>query len=257
MTNAHEITTENLNSLIGRPDAPTLIDVSIDPDFEEDPFLIPGAFRHPYKDFTGIMDRLHGTDAVIICQKGGKLSQGCASWLRSEGVAARYLLGGNHAWRDTPGVLRVPALRLPAHGVGKSLWVTSTSLGPNRLASTWLVRRFLDPSARVLFVADAERDGVSERYGATAFEDFATKLAPAHSHVTFEAMVQHFTLNSSALNGMADALTDGAPEAVGITAILNGIGGRETSAEARATAALPIFDALFLQMQHRVIPAVR
>jgi len=43
-----EITTVQLNRLIGTPDCPIIIDICIDDDFKEDPRLIPTARRHSH-----------------------------------------------------------------------------------------------------------------------------------------------------------------------------------------------------------------
>ena len=76
MAAPNEITIPQLLRLIGTPDCPVLVDVCIDPDHDADPFLIPGALRHPHTDITGLRDRLAGRSCVVICQKGKKLSQG-------------------------------------------------------------------------------------------------------------------------------------------------------------------------------------
>ena len=60
MAAPNEITPPQLLRLIGTPDAPVIVDVSIDPDFAADPFLIPGAIRHPHTDIPGLIARLNG-----------------------------------------------------------------------------------------------------------------------------------------------------------------------------------------------------
>lgn len=74
-----DITPDTLLTLIGTPTCPVLVDVCTDPDFAEDPVLIPGAQRWPHTDLGGIADMTAGRTAVIACQKGLKLSQGVAA----------------------------------------------------------------------------------------------------------------------------------------------------------------------------------
>ena len=50
MASPTEITVSQLSRLVGTPDAPVLIDVRIDEDFQDDPRLIPASFRHPFDD---------------------------------------------------------------------------------------------------------------------------------------------------------------------------------------------------------------
>ncbi|MEP1932545.1 MAG: sulfurtransferase, partial [Roseibium sp.] len=94
MAAPNEITVPQLLRLIGTPEAPVIVDISIDPDFAKDPFLIPGSFRHPHTDLPGLIARLQGRPCVVTCQRGIKLSQGLVAWLRSDGHDAEYLQGG-------------------------------------------------------------------------------------------------------------------------------------------------------------------
>lgn len=48
MPSPNQIAVARLNRLIGTPDCPVIVDISIDPDFEADPYPIPGSFRHPH-----------------------------------------------------------------------------------------------------------------------------------------------------------------------------------------------------------------
>ena len=77
----NEITVPQLLRLIGTPNCPAIVDIPIDPDFDADPYLIPGSFRHPHTDIAGLKDRLSGKACVITCQRGIKLSQGLAARL--------------------------------------------------------------------------------------------------------------------------------------------------------------------------------
>ena len=83
----NEITPQQLLRLIGTPNCPAIVDISIDPDFAEDPHLIPNSFRHSHNEITGLIERLDGQKSVIICQKGIKLSQGMAAQLRSKSAS--------------------------------------------------------------------------------------------------------------------------------------------------------------------------
>ena len=89
---------------------------------------------------------------VVICQRGQKLSQGVAAWLRHEGVAAESLEGGFEAWREAKGLL-IKADKMPGRDdKGRTIWVTRARPKVDRIACPWLIRRFIDPSAVFLFV---------------------------------------------------------------------------------------------------------
>ena len=105
MASPNTITASQLARLIGTPDCPTLVDVCIPEDFALDPRLIPGSRQHSHKDITGLVASLEAQRAIVICQKGLKLSAGTAALLRSQGQAMRSILG---RWRVTQ---RVPDMR--------------------------------------------------------------------------------------------------------------------------------------------------
>lgn len=75
MPSPNEITPTQLNRLIGTPAAPDLIDLRIDDDFDDDPRLIPGAFRHARTDLEVLLPQLGSRPVVVYCQKGRKMSR--------------------------------------------------------------------------------------------------------------------------------------------------------------------------------------
>lgn len=247
MPTAPKTTVTELLSQLGRTDAPLVIDICIDPDFADDPYLVPGAIRHAHTDMDGLMPRVTGQPAVIICQKGRKLSQGVAAWLQTEGIDARYLVGGMHAWRDHPETMRIPAAALPASSGKDGLWVTQACPDTDHLASLWLLHRFIDRSARILFVERDEVDAVAERFGATALDSFMTPLVAPSDKCRFRRMLDHFELGHEALQDLARSLDANSESKVtaGLQAILAGCTEPGASAHVRMAAAFPIFDALF------------
>ncbi len=202
----NEVTVPQLNRLIGTPECPEIVDICIDPDFTEDPYLIPGSWRHPHSDIPGLINRLNGAHAVIVCQKGIKLSQGLTAWLCSEGIGGRYLSGGMYGWRDTSGTQRIPFEMLLNPVYGASLWVTRHRPKVDRIACPWLIRRFVDRRARFLFVSPAEVAGVAERYAATPFDVEDVFWSHRGDICTFDTMIEEFQLHSPALTRMSDVI---------------------------------------------------
>ena len=78
-------------------DLPQLVDVRLDEDFAAYPRLIPGATRRSHLDVQDWAGGLTGQSVVVICQKGQKLSDGTAAWLRHGGISAEILEGGHLA----------------------------------------------------------------------------------------------------------------------------------------------------------------
>ena len=168
MPSLNQISTSQLNRKIGTHDCPVIIDVSIDVDFDADPYLIPSAKRYPFGAIDVLIPSLSDKKVVVVCQKGLKLSAGVAAILRSNGIDAENLEGGNYAWRDA-GLQRIPNMSIPWKGT-KTIWVTRHRPKIDRIACPWLIRRFVDPSAQFLFVAPTDVEAVAEKFDATPFD---------------------------------------------------------------------------------------
>lgn len=253
MAAPNEITPDQLLRLIGTPDCPAIADVCIDRDFAEDPFLIPGSFRHAHTDIPGLIARLGSRRVIVVCQKGLKLSQGVAAWLRQEGVRAEYLQGGMYGWREYDGALRIPTHLFPKYVNGASLWVTRHRPKIDRIACPWLIRRFVDSSARFLFVSPAEVAGVADRFGATAFDVERAHWSHRDDSCTFDAMLDDWQLRSPALDRLSKVIRAAkanrhelAPEASGLLALSVGLSRQYPDDSAQLEAGLTIYDALYL-----------
>ena len=248
MTAPNTITPAQLARLIGTPDAPLIIDICIDEDFAEDPRLIPTSFRHPFKQIENLAPQLGARRTVIICHKGKKLSQGAAAVLRSHGVSAEVLEGGIVGWRAFGGAL-IPAQTLPQNG---ARWVTRHRPKIDRIACPWLIRRFIDPQARFMFVAPSEVMAVAEKFDAIPFDFDGAELSHGEGSCSFDAMLARFDLNLPSLAKMAEVIraADGtpetsAPEAAGLLAISLGLSRMYRDDLAQLDAAMPIYDALY------------
>lgn len=252
MAAPNAITVPQLLRLIGTPAAPVIVDICIDPDFEADPNLIPGAIRHPHDKVETLKARLEDRACVIVCQKGLKLSQGLAAWLRSDGLAAEYLQGGMYGWRAHPGTLVVPAAAIPEPVGGSTLWVTRHRPKIDRIACPWLIRRFVDRRARFLFVAPAEVAGVADRYGATPFDVEGVTWSHRGEGCTFDTMLDAFGLRSDALDRLATVIRaadtnrhDLAPEAAGLLALSVGLSRQYRDDHDQLAAGMALYDALY------------
>ena len=99
MSSITTIAIEKLVRLIGTPKCPAVIDVRTEEDFATDPRLIPGSVRRPHGSASEWGRDFSGRAAVVVCQRGQKLSEGAAAWLRHEGVPAEALAAGFEGWR--------------------------------------------------------------------------------------------------------------------------------------------------------------
>lgn len=252
MTSPTEISVSQLSRLIGLPDAPVLIDICIDEDFAADPRFIPTAFRHPFRDIGALAPRLAGKRVVVICQKGLKLSQGAAAVLRTHGLEAEFLEGGNWGWRDA-GLPLVPADKMPPPDQqGRSVWVTRQRPKIDRIACPWLIRRFIDPDAQFLYVTSSEVLNVAEKFGATPFDVEDVFWSHRGEHCTFDTMIEEFALETEPLKRLAKIIRgadtnrhDLAPEAAGLMAASLGQSRMYRDDLAQLEAGMGLYDAFY------------
>jgi rhodanese-related sulfurtransferase len=244
------ITALQLHRLIGTPDAPAIIDVRDAEDFAADPRLLPCALRAAHETVTDLAPALAGRAVVVVCQKGLKLSEGAAAMLRTLGIAAEVLEGGWLAALEA-GLPALPAHLLPPTGAA-SVWVTRQRPKIDRIACPWLIRRFIDPGARILFVAPAQVGAVAERFGATPFDVEDVTLSHRGEKCSFDAFLDDYALHSEALDRLALVIRgadtdrhDLAPQAAGLLAVSVGLSRQFKDDLAQLDAAMPVYDALY------------
>jgi hypothetical protein len=141
-------------------------------------------------------------------------------------------------------------------------WVTRKSIHVNRTATGWLVRRFLDPRAEILFVEPEEVSVLQRREGATGFD--APGATYPHSdergRCSFEALVEEKLPGDRALARLAKIVHGAdfpeemavAPECAGLWAISQGFTdvGRD-DAEILERASF-LYDSLYAHLQRDV-----
>jgi rhodanese-related sulfurtransferase len=254
MPSINSISIDKLARLIGTPKCPVLIDVQTDEDFEADPRLIPGAIRRPWAQASDWAQEFTGRSAIVICQKGLKLSQGVAAWLRHEGVPADSLEGGALGWAQA-GLPMVPEARLPLRNAqGRTVWVTRARPKVDRIACPWLIRRFIDPQAVFLFVPPSEVPAVAQQFGAAPFDIEGEGVFWSHrgEKCTFDIMVEEFGLATEPLlrlativRGADTARPDLAPEAPGLVAASLGLSRMYTDDLEQLEAGMTLYDAFY------------
>jgi rhodanese-related sulfurtransferase len=204
VANFGAISADKLSKLVGTPQSPTIIDVRDDGDFAAYPSLIPASVRRDFASVEEWAGGYSGTSVVVACKRGKKLSEGVAAVLRLASANAEILEGGSEAWLAA-GLPMVPVEKIPDRStVGKTLWVTRARPKIDRIACPWLIRRFVDPAARFLFVSAAEVPAVAEKFGATPFDIDGVFWSHRGETCTFDTMIEEFRLDLPALKRLAD-----------------------------------------------------
>ena len=252
MSSINSISAEKLARLIGTPKCPVLIDVRNEDDFAADPRLVPGSNRRAHADASDWAVDFVGRSAVVICQRGQKLSEGSAAWLRHSGAQAELLEGGFEAWIKAA-LPAIPADKLPPRDdQGRTVWVTRARPKIDRIACPWLIRRFVDPNAVFLFVAPSEVQAVADRFAATPFDVEGVFWSHRGERCTFDTMVEEFGLATEPLlrlaaivRGADTAKPDLAPEAPGLLAISLGLSRLYADDLSQLDAGLALYDAFY------------
>jgi len=122
----------------------------------------------------------------------------------------------------------------------------------DRTAGPWLIRRFVDPDERILFVCAAEVAGVADRYSATPFDVEGVFGSHRDEQCTFDTMLEEFNLNTPALQRLATVVRaadtnahDLAPQAAGLLALSVGLSRQYRDDQAQLEAGMTIYDALY------------
>jgi len=90
-------------------------------------------------------------------------------------------------------------------GPREAVWVTRHGIHVDRMASAWLIRRFIDPAARFRFV-----DPRTYRHlaGELRFDMFEAEFTHEGDLCTFEVLLSRFKLTSPALRALGEMVHD-------------------------------------------------
>jgi hypothetical protein len=129
-------------------------------------------------------------------------------------------------------------------------WATRARPWVDRLACAWLIRRFIDPQARFVWLADPAGATPAPR-GAIGFDYDGARFTHVGARVSFEVLLASFGLESDArLQRLAAAVryldAGGIPvaEAAGLESVLAGLRELHADDDALVDAAAAVFDAL-------------
>jgi hypothetical protein len=107
-------------------------------------------------------------------------------------------------------------------------WGTREGVYVDRMASAWLIRRFIDPEARFKFVSGK---GYRPDKGELRFDMFEAEFTHEGDKCTFEVLLERAALRESALRAIGEIVHDidlkdgkfGRTEVAGIRTLIEGI----------------------------------
>ncbi|MDB5365294.1 MAG: hypothetical protein JWM77_1221 [Rhodospirillales bacterium] len=221
------ISSETVRALQYGPSAPLLLDVRRAEAYASAGTTIAGALRRDPAALDSWQHELpRGRMIVVACAHGHEMSQQTAAALRAEGFDARYLTGGIQGWQDQgePMLRQRPDLGVP--GDVPSRWVTRARPKIDRIACPWLLRRFIDPLAEIIFVPADEVRLYAHETGAIPFDVPDVAFSHVGEQCSFDAFLAAFELDAAGLvqlgrivRGADTARPELAPQAAGLLAI--------------------------------------
>lgn len=146
---------------------------------------------------------------------------------------------------------------VPSLAIGDYLgrvWATRRRPWVDRLASAWLIRRFIDPCARFVWlesIADSPADALGFDFDGAAFSHVGGR-------VTFEVLLASFTIDAPGLKRLAalvhylDVGGIQTPEAVGVETVLAGLRDTIDDDDHLLAAASAVFDSLLAAFEKGV-----
>jgi hypothetical protein len=141
----------------------------------------------------------------------------------------------------------------PARPVEKprgATWVTRTGIHVDRMASAWLIRRFIDPQAKFKFVSARE---YRHQPRELRFDMFDGEFTHQGELCSFEVLLARFEITDAALRAIAEIVHDidlkdekyGRPDNAGFEHLINGIAMAHPEDEVRLQRASFVLDDLY------------
>ena len=137
-----------------------------------------------------------------------------------------------------------------------AIWVTRRNVFIDRVASAWLIRRFIDPEATFKFVpARGYRRGAGE----LRFDMYQAEFTHVGDRCTFETLLSHFRLKEPALRAIGEIVHDidlkddkfGRDETAGVRAVIEGLSSATMDDGERIARGAPVLDGMYSQLQRR------
>ncbi|HTQ83716.1 MAG TPA: chromate resistance protein ChrB domain-containing protein [Pseudolabrys sp.] len=229
---SYSISPSDLWNAIATRGAPQIIDVRRRDIYDTTPGLLPASvWQDPaqFAHWSATLDRQR--PVVVACKAGKELSQFITAELRASGHNASMLEGGYAAWSEAalPLIDRATLARLAPRR--PSIWVTRRRPKIDRIACPWLIRRFIDADAKILFVDPAYVEASAAEVGGIPFDIANVEISHVGERCSFDTMLRLFGLEGEPslqrlaliVRGADTARPDIAPEAAGLHAVSLGL----------------------------------
>jgi hypothetical protein len=142
-------------------------------------------------------------------------------------------------------------------------WVTREHPRTDRIACPWLIHRFIDPEAEIVYVPKDDVLAYAQREGARSFDAPGAQYTHRNGNCSFETLVEDFRIDDPAVAMMARVIhgadvaedRDETPESAGLLAIADGFAMLGIDDQRQLELELPVYDALYAWAKDRVAAA--
>jgi len=140
-------------------------------------------------------------------------------------------------------------------------WVTREHPKTDRIACPWLIRKFIDRDAEIVYLPRDEVLPYAGRENATSFDAPGAKYTHRDGLCSFEVLIEEYNLGGDpALMLMAQVVhgadvsedPDAAPQSAGLLAIADGFALLDIDDQRQLELELPVYDALYAWARDQV-----
>jgi hypothetical protein len=141
-------------------------------------------------------------------------------------------------------------------GLHGRTWVTREGVHVDRIASAWLILRFIDPEGRIEFVPGKSR---ASRPGEVRFDMYEAEFTHEGDRCTFEVLLERARLDDPALRAIGQIVHDvdlkdgkfGREETAGVAGLISGIVLAHPQDERRLTRGAAVLDDLYQYFRNK------
>ena len=140
-------------------------------------------------------------------------------------------------------------------------WVTREHPHTDRIACPWLIRKFIDTEAEIVYVPRDQVLDYAEREGAISFDAPGAKYTHRDGKCSFETLVDEYALGGDPALALLAKVVHGAdvsedaditPQSRGLEAIARGFMDLGVSDQEQLALELPAYDAFYAWAQRQV-----
>ena len=140
-------------------------------------------------------------------------------------------------------------------------WITRARPKVDRVACPWLIRRFIDPDAEIVYMPRDDVLRYAEHEGAISFDAPGAMYTHRDGLCSFEVLIDEYKLDSDAALGLMAKVVHGAdvsedadltPQSRGLEAIARGFMQLGVDDQEQLRLELPVYDALYAWAQLEV-----